>query len=104
MSLDMIKKIKAAEEEGREAVIAAREKARKTVDNAEEEGAQALALAHSRAETEIAELMRECDQQAAEIAHELVATTANRQAMLRARGEVRIEKAASLIVERIMDF
>ena len=103
MSLDALKKIKTTEDEGRAAIAAAREKAREVVDNAEEAGMQTLDLTRLRAESEIAELMRAYDQQAAEIARELAATTANRQAMLRARAEGRLEKAAAFIVERIME-
>ncbi|MCL2401562.1 MAG: hypothetical protein FWC90_02840 [Oscillospiraceae bacterium] len=101
--MDAIKKIQAAEDEGRESIILAREKARETINSAEEEGEQALDAARVRAESEIAELVRGYDQQAAEVARELAETTANRQAMLRARAEGRLEKAAAFIVERIMD-
>jgi len=102
MSMDAIKIIAEAEEEARQAHLHAREKAARSVADAEKAGEEAVAATLARAELEIAGLKRLSDQKATERAVELASTTANRQATLRARAEGRLEKAAALIVERIV--
>ena len=103
MSLEAIKSISEAEDEARQAKLRAQQKARETVEAAEKSGKEALASTLARAESEIAQLKRTADQKAAEHAVELASTTANRQATLRARAEGRLDKAAQLIVERIVN-
>ena len=103
MSLEAIKSISAAEDEARQAKLLAQQKARESVEAAENAGKEAIASMKTRAESEIAHLKRTADQKAADQAVELASTTANRQATLRARAEGRLDKAAQLIVERIVN-
>ena len=103
MSLEAIKSISAAEDEARRAKLDAQQKAREAVEAAEKAGKESVASAVLRAESEIAGLKHEADQKAEEHAVELASTTANRQAALRARAESRLDKAAQLIIERIVN-
>ena len=103
MSLEAIKQISAAEDEARQAVLRAQQKARESVKEVEIAGKEAIAAMITRAESEVAHLKRTADQKAADQAIELASTTANRQATLRARAEGRIDRAAMLIVERIVN-
>ena len=103
MSLEAIKSISAAEDEARQAKLSAQENAREAIEAAEKKGKDSVASSLARAESEIAHLIRTADQRAAEQAVELASTTANRQAAIRARAEGRIDKAARLIVERIVN-
>jgi len=103
VSMEAIKSISAAEEEARQAKILAQQKALESIQETEKAGKESIASMIARAESEVAQLKRTADQQAAEQAVELASTTANRQATLRARAEGRIDKAAQLIVERIVN-
>ena len=103
LSLEAITSISAAEEEARQSKLVAQQKARESIEAAEKSGKESLAAAYIRAETEVAQLKRAADQKAADQAVELASTTATRQATLRARAEGRIDKAAQLIVERIVN-
>ena len=103
MSLEAIKSISAAEDEARQAKLRAQQNAREAIEEAEKAGREAIASMKIRAESEIAHLKRAADQKAAEQAVELASTTANRQATLRARAEGRLDRAAQLIVERIVN-
>jgi len=102
MSADAIKSIGEAEEEARKARIYAQEKAALLVIEAEKAGQETVEATLARAELEIADLGRLSDQKAREEAVELASWAANRQATLRARAEGRLDKAAELIVERIL--
>ena len=103
MSLEAIKSISVAEDEARRAKLDAQQNAHEAIEAAEKKGKESVASSIARAESEIAHLIRTADQRAAEQAVELASTTANRQAAIRARAEGRIEKAAKLIVERIVN-
>jgi len=103
MSLEAIKSIGQAEDGARQARLLAQQKARESIEAAEKAGKEAVASTLARAESEIAELKRTSDRNAAEQAQELASKTANRQATLRARAEGRLQKAAQLIVERIVN-
>ena len=103
MSLDAIKRVSAAEEEARQAKLLAQQKAQLAFEEAEKKGKETIASMSIRAESEIAQLKRAADQKAADQAVELKSTTDNRQATVRARAEGRLDKAAKLIVERIVN-
>jgi vacuolar-type H+-ATPase subunit H len=103
LSLEAIKSISEAEDEARQAKLRAQQNARVMAEDAEKAGKDAVASSIARAESEIAEFLRAADQKAAEQAVELASTTANRQATLRARAESRTDKAAALIIERIVN-
>ena len=103
MSLEAIKSISAAEEDARQAGLRAAERAREAVFDAEKAGKEAIASMTERVDAEIARLKRDADRKASADAVELASTTANRQATLRARAEGRLDKAARLIIERIVN-
>ena len=103
MSMDAIKSISEAETEARQAKTRAQQAAEQIVADAEKAGKESLTSMNARAESEIATLIRKADLEAEEHAKELASTTANRQATLRARAESRLDKAAQLIIERIVN-
>ena len=103
MSLDAIKSIGDAEEKARLAILTAQREAALAIEQVENEGKATVAATVSRAKNEIAHLKRASDAKVAENAKELVSNTANRRAALRARAESRLDKAAGMIVERIVN-
>jgi len=103
LPLDALKKISLAEDNARQAILYAQKKAREAIESAELAGREGIASAVSRAETMITQLKRTADRKAAESAVDLASTTANRQAAIRVRAEGRLDKAAELIVERIVN-
>ena len=103
MSLEAIRSISLVEDEARQAVLRAQQKSFEEIEEAEKTGKESIASMKIRVESEITRLKRAADQQAAHQATELASTTANRQATLQARAEGRIDKAAQLIVERIVN-
>ena len=103
MFLEAIIAISQAEHEASRAISLAQENADKAIEAAQTSGKDTVASTIARAEAEIAHLTRAMDQKAMEEAKELASTTANRQATLRARAERRLDEAAMLIVERIVN-
>ena len=103
MLTEAIKVVCEAEEEARREKTLAQRNGRETIEEADLEGKKAVARTIARAESEIAHLIRSADQKATEQAKELASKTANRQATLRARAERRLENAAQLIFERIVN-
>jgi V/A-type H+-transporting ATPase subunit G/H len=102
MSLEAIKSISEAEERARKAKQEAQQRAEKAADDARKAGNDAIEATIERAQTEVAALKRAADAKAAESAKELVSTTANKRAAIRARAEGRLDAAAGIIVERIV--
>ena len=70
---------------------------------AQAEGRTALAEAEKKAAAELAELRSKSDEKAKEDARQLASDTENRKAAMRARADARLEKAAALIVERVVN-
>lgn len=103
MSYEAIKTICLAEEEAHRLIQLAKRNAREAVESTEKAGKEAVANTLSRAETEIAHLTHAIDHKATQEAKELASTTANRQATLHARAQRRLNDAATLIVERIVN-
>ncbi|MCL2227152.1 MAG: hypothetical protein FWB97_05940 [Oscillospiraceae bacterium] len=103
LSLDMLKIVCAVEDESRQAIVIAKQRAKDVADEACKAGEEAIEATLARAKSEIAHLMRASDQKATEQAKELASTTANKLATLRARGERRLEATAQHIVERIVN-
>ena len=102
MSTDVITSITEAEEASRAAISQARQNARKMIADAETEGTAIIGRSVSRAQEEVRALFDAADKKAAENAAELDGTIANRCAALRAHAEARLDKAAALILERIV--
>lgn len=103
MCLEALKSVKTAEEEARLTIAIAQRNAAQMIEEASQAGKESVASTLSRAESEISHLRHYADKKAAEQAMELASTTANRQAALRARAERRLDAAAQLIVERILN-
>lgn len=103
MSTDAITSITEAEETSRKAIAEARQNARKRIAEAEINGAELVNNAVSRAQDEVRSLFDAADKKAAENAAELDGTIANRCAALRAHAEARLDQAAGLILERIVN-
>ena len=103
MSLEMLKAICAVEEDAREARLLVEQKAQDAINEAHKEGKDTIASTLERAESEITHLIRASDHKAMGDAMELASSTANRLATLRARAERRLDAAARLIVERIVN-
>jgi V/A-type H+-transporting ATPase subunit G/H len=102
MSLEAIKSISQAEEQAKKARLEARQKADKAIDDAQKAGNDTVKATVSRAESEVAVLKKTYDAKAAENAKDLVSATANKRAAIRARAEGRLDKAAGVVVERIV--
>lgn len=103
MSFEAISGVTQAEAEARAAVAAAETKARQLLSDAETAGKASLEAAQSRAEAELEQLRLRADEKARDDAGGLDREQANRKAALRARAEARLNKAAALIVERIVN-
>ena len=59
--------------------------------------------ARQKAAAEVRELRAKSDEKAKQDAIELASDTENRKAAMRARADARMEKAAALIVERVVN-
>jgi V/A-type H+-transporting ATPase subunit G/H len=102
MSLEAIKSISEAEERAKKARQEAQQNARKAIDDAHKAGNDSVEATIERAESEVAALKRAADAKAAESAKELLSTTANKRAAIKARAEGRLDAAAGIIIERIV--
>ena len=103
MSFKAILTISDAEEHAKELKGEAETTAKERLAEAESAGRQAVDAAADKAAAELKELQAKADDKAKAEACELSATTENKKASLRARAEDRIDKAAELVVERIVN-
>lgn len=103
MSLEAIKVISQAEEKAKQAKADAVLASKKTISEAEAAGRQVLEQAKAKAAQELEELEKRANDNALEQAKELAASTENKMASMRVRAESSLEKAADLIVERIVN-
>lgn len=103
MSFEAIASIAQAETEAKAAVAGAEARARQLLNDAEADGKAALEAADAKAQSELAELRRQADEQAMVDAGGLSNELETTKAVLRARAEARLEQAVSLIVERIVN-
>lgn len=102
MSFDAITSIERAEADARAAVVGTEAKAKQLLAEAEAAGKAAVEAADAKADSELAELRRQADEKAMGDAGELSRELELKKAALRAKAEARLEKAASLVVERIV--
>ncbi|MDR0446694.1 MAG: hypothetical protein LBH17_06695 [Oscillospiraceae bacterium] len=102
MSQNAIKSIAEAEEAAKTARAETQSETKRALEAAEQDGKASVAAALAQAEGEIRHMRREFDAKAEEYAKELVTTTGNKRAALRAHAEARIGEAAGKIVERIV--
>jgi V/A-type H+-transporting ATPase subunit G/H len=103
MSLDVIKSIGDAEELARQARLAAQTKAKNMIAEAEKKGQAVVLDAVTRAEADVKRLLDEAENKAASSAAGLLSTTSEKQAEIRRLAECRLDDAAGLIVERIVN-
>lgn len=103
MSFEAITGIAQAENEAKAIVADAEAKAKQMVSDAESTGKAAVEAAVARAESELKELRRQADEQAMDEAGGLSGDVETKKAVLRAKAEARLEKAAALVVERIVN-
>ena len=102
MSFEAINSVVQAEAEANAAVAAAEAKARQMVSDAQAAGRAAVEAAGDKADSTLAELRRKADEDAMGKAAILSRQTEIKKTALRARAEARLDKAASLVVERIV--
>lgn len=103
MSLEAIKTISAAEEKAKQARAEALAASRKAIADADTAGKQAVEQAKAKANDELRELVRKADEKAKAQAQALASSTENRMATMRVRAEGNMDKAAELVVERIVN-
>lgn len=103
MSLEAIKLISEAEETARQRKAEAQAEAKREIAQAEAAVAEAMDAARAKAAEELKGLSRKADDKSKADAMELAENTENRKAALRVRAESRLDKAAGLIVERIVN-
>lgn len=103
MSLDAIKTVGQAEENARRIRQDAIAAAKRAIAEAEAAGEESIKAAEKRAEEELRELRRKSDEKATEDAGELARSTENKKAALRVKAEAKLDSAAMLVVERIVN-
>lgn len=103
MSFEAIANIAAAEDKAKAMIAEAEAKAKQMILEAENEGKAAVEAACFKADDEVAELRKRTDKKAAEDAEEIASGSENKKAAMRAKAESRLEKAAALVVERIVN-
>jgi vacuolar-type H+-ATPase subunit H len=103
MSLEAIKTIGEAEENAKRIRADAASDAKKAIADAEAAGHAAIDAAIRKAEDELRELTKKADEKATADAQQLADDTENKKAAMRARAEKLVDKAASLVVERIVN-
>ena len=103
MSFEAITSITEAEALAKTAVVQAEAKARQMIADAEAAGKAAVEAAAAKAESELVELRRQSDEKAVKAANELSHELENKKAALRAKAEAKLDQAAKLVVERIVN-
>lgn len=103
MSLEAIVSITKAEEHIKQMKADAAAEAKRMLAEARENGEAAVAAALKKAETEIAELTKKAEDKAKADATELAQSNENKKAAMRAKADAKLDKAAELIVERIVN-
>lgn len=103
MSFEAITEITRAETDAKAAVASAEAKARQMLADAENAGKASIEAACSKADGELSELRRKADEKAMTEASGLSNAMENKKAALRVKAEAKLEKAAALVVERIVN-
>ena len=103
MSFEAITAISAAEEKARQMKAEALAAAKAAEAAAVEEGKLTMEAARKKAESVVRELRAKSDEKAKQDAVALASDTENRKAAMRARADARMDKAAALIVERVVN-
>ena len=103
MSFEAITEITRAEADAKAAVANAEAKARQMLADAENAGKASVEAARAKADGELGELRRKADDKALTEASGLSNSMENKKAALRAKAEAKLEEAAALVVERIVN-
>ena len=103
MSFEAIASITKAEADAKAAVAQADVKARQMRADAENAGRAAIEAAGEKAGHEIAELRRQADEKAMDAASGLSRELEATKAALRTKAEAKLQQAATLVVERIVN-
>lgn len=103
MSFEAITTIRDAEERAKQIRAEASAAAKTAVEAAEAEGRATIEAAQRKAQDELQVLRAKSDEKAKTDAGELAANTKNKEAAMRTRAAARLDQAASLIVERIVN-
>ena len=103
MSFDAINNIAQAELDAKAAVAAAEQKAKQLIAEAEDAGRASVEAAIAKADGELEELRRRAGEKSETDAQRLRDELATKKAVLLAKAEAKLEKAAALVVERIVN-
>ena len=103
MSFEAVSNIAQAEAQAKVTVAEAESKAKQMLADADTAGKLAIDAACATAEEELTELSRQVSEKARAQAKDLSGELENQKAALRARAEGRLEQAAALVVERIVN-
>ena len=103
MAFEAITAVQAAEERAAAMKLQAEQAAAEAVERAERAGKAAVEAALAKADGELKTLRTQSDEKARGDAQDLASTTKNREAALKNRARTRLDHAASLIVERIVN-
>lgn len=103
MSLDAIAQVAAAEEATQGRLLEAQAEAKALVADAERSGKKRIDEARSQAEAEVKTLLAGAETRAADHAKEVMAQAERDCAALRATAQERLDRAADLITERVVN-
>lgn len=103
MSFDAIASIAQAEDAAKVAVSYAEAQGRQMIADAEAAGKASIEAAVKKAEAELGELKKRSDAKSLDEAAKLSQSVQGRKADLRAAAEEKLEAAAKLVVERIVN-
>ena len=103
MSFEAITTVREAEERAKQIKTEAAQSAAEAIEAAELDGKAAVEAALAKAREELRTLRSKSDEKATQDAEALAATTKDREAVMRTRAEAKLDQAASLIVERIVN-
>ena len=103
MSFEAIDAITKAEREAKQIVADAEARARQMIADAERNGKAAVTEASEKAERELAALKKQSDSKSMDEANSLSNEIENKKATLTVKAEARIEEAADMVVERIVN-
>lgn len=103
MSFEVISAVKNAEEQAESIISGAKADAKQMLADVKNQGETAIAAAVARAESELVELRKKSEEKAESNSGQILGNSENKKAVIRAKAEARLEAAADIIVERIVN-
>lgn len=103
MSFEAITTVREAEARAKQIKLEATQSAAEAIEAAEAAGAAAVGASLQKAADELKALRSKSDEKATTDAEALAAQTREQEAAMRTKAEARLDQAASLIVERIVN-